>query len=168
MVGEIGIGKSIARGFACAAANLTTVIQLTGGTLSKALAMHLGAVLPHISHSINLDDQCEDDVTGSRIEIAEGSSPVPEAPGLGYEVDEECLKRLAAIPNTKVPRNIGILHMPGGHKIHTIGTPSVSRLTGFPEGNIRGIRLEVWEEDGSDDFATLYSRLEKEGQVWSQ
>ena len=168
MVGEMGLGKSISRGFACAAANLTTVIQMTGGTLSKALAMHLGAVLPHVSHSVNLDDQCEDDATGQRIEIAEGSSPVSEAPGLGYEVDEARLQRLAAIPTTEIPRHIGVLHMPGGHTIHTIGTPGVNRITGFLEGNIRNLHLEVWEDDGSDKFSTMYSRLQKEGTVWSK
>ena len=98
MIGEHGIGMSLRRGFACAEANLSTVIQLTGGTLSKALALHLGAVIPNVSHTVNLDDQYSEDITGRRIEVADGSSPVPEGPGLGVEVNEEELVRISANP----------------------------------------------------------------------
>jgi hypothetical protein len=144
---------------------VSTVIQLTGGTLTKALALHMAAVLPNVSHSINLDDQYEEDATGTRIEVVEGSSPVPESPGLGFEVDEEALARMAATPPTQIPRHLGILHLAGGHKLYTIGFPSVSRLTGFPEGNIRGLRLEVWNDDGSSEFSRIYERIEKEGSI---
>lgn len=165
MIGEVGIAKSIALGFACAEARVSTVIQLTGGTLCKAMAMHLGAVVPNVSHSINLDDQYEEDVTGMRIEVAEGSSPVPEGPGLGVEVNEQALNRIAKNPKTVIPRHIGKLRLPGGHTLYTIGFPGVSRQTGFAEGNIRGIRLEVWEEDGSDEWQQMYHRIEREGPV---
>ena len=166
MIGEHGIALSLARGFACAEANVSTVIQLTGGTLCKAMAMHLGAVIPNLSHSVNLDDQLEEDATGGRIEVAEGSSPVPEGPGLGVDVDEAELARLAQKPLTEIPRHIGALHMPGGHTWYTIGFPAVERLTGFPEGNVRGIRLDVLEEDGSEEFAQRYERLEREGPIF--
>ena len=125
--------------------------------------MHMAAVLPNVSHSINLDDQYDEDATGQRIEVAEGSSPVPEAPGLGFEVDEEIVKRLAATPPTDIPRHIGVLHLPGGRKQYTDGFPRVSRLSGFAEGNIRGLRLDVWNDDGSPEFARCLERLEKEG-----
>jgi len=163
MVGEIGFGPTMERGFACAHANLSTVIQLTGGTLSKALAMHLGAVLPKVSHSTNLDDQYEEDVTGGRLEIAEGSTPVPEGPGLGVDVDEDELARIRKNPPTVIPRHVGVLHLPGGGRYYSLGMPSVERLTGYPEGGIRAIRLEVREDDGSEEFATLCRRLEQGG-----
>lgn len=163
MVGEIGIAASLRRGFAAAEANASTVIQLTGGTLSKAMAMHLGAVLPNVSHSTNLDDQCEEDVTGGRLEIAEGSSPVPQGPGLGVEVDEAILARLAAAPKTEIPRHVGILYLAGGHKFYTPSTPSVSRLTGFLEGNVRGLRTKIWDDDGSEEFAQIHERVQREG-----
>ncbi|MSR83428.1 MAG: hypothetical protein EXS58_10975 [Candidatus Latescibacteria bacterium] len=163
MVGETGIAKSLRLGFACALANVSTVIQLTGGTLSKALAMHLGAVLPNISHSINLDDQYDEDVTGGRIEVSEGSSPVPEKPGLGVEVNEEILARLAAAPATVIPRHLGILYLPGGRKFYTPSIPSVSRLTGFVEGNLPGIRSEVWNDDGSAQFSSTYEQVQRQG-----
>jgi len=166
MIGESGIEVSLRRGFACAEANASTVIQLTGGTLCKAMAMHLGAVIPNVSHSVNLDDQCEEDVTGGRLEVAEGSTPVPEGPGLGVEVDEEILAPLAAAEPTVVPRHLCVLRLPGGHRVYTRSFPHVSRLTGFLEGNIRGLRVEVWNDDGSKEFASMHEQVEKEGTVW--
>lgn len=164
MVGEGGIGNTLARGFAYGAANIQTIIQLTGGTLTKALALHTAAVLPTATgHSINLDDQYEEDITKERIPVIEGYSPVPEGPGLGIEVDEEALARMAANKPTIIPKHVGILHLPGGHKIYTPSIPSVSQLTGREEGTIRGLKLELWEDDGSPEFARIYERVQKEG-----
>ncbi len=163
MIGEGGIGPTPVRGFAAALANVSSVIQLTGGTLTKAMALHMGAVIPNVAHSTNLDDQYGEDVVKQRIEVAGGSSPVPKSPGLGVEVDEDALARCAANKPTVIPLTIGILHLPGGHKLYTRGFPNVARLTGFPEGNIRGIRLDVWEDDGSDKFKQILQRIEQQG-----
>jgi len=164
MVGEGGIGNTLARGFAYGAANIQTIIQLTGGTLTKALAMHMAAVLPTATgHSINLDDQYEEDVTKERIPVIEGYSPVPEGPGLGIEIDEEALARAAANKPTIIPKHVGILYLPGGHKIYTPSLTSVSQLTGREEGTIRGLKFELWEDDGSPEFTRTYERVQKEG-----
>ena len=81
MVGESGIGEALARGFAYGKANIQTIIQLTGGTLTKALALHLGAVLPTMTgHSINLDDQYEEDITTERIRLSMGLPPYRKDP----------------------------------------------------------------------------------------
>ncbi len=162
MVGH-GLGPSLARGYACAEAKLSTVVQWTGGTLAKAMALHLGAVIPNVSHSVNLDDLYAEDVTGGRIEIEEGSSPVPESPGLGVDVDEQALERIKRNPVTVVPRYISRLLLPSGHVYLSIGHPDVSRQAGFMEGNIRGVRLEIWEEDGSAEWRNSYDRLEQNG-----
>ena len=165
IIGEYcgGFGDALFRGFAYGKANVQAVVQLTGGTLTKALAMHLGAVLPTAGHSINLDDQYEEDITTERIQIAEGCSPVPEAPGLGFDVDEEKLARLAAVGPTEMPRHVGVLYLPGGSRMYAPSIPDVRRLTGFEEGSIRGVNSEVWEDDGSEAFARVYDRIQREG-----
>jgi len=166
MIGEHGIDAAIRRAFACAEMGVGNVIQLTGGTLCKALAMHLGAVVPNLSHSTNLDDQYEEDVTGGRLEIADGSTPVPEGPGLGVQVDEELLRQLAARPKSVLPRYLCVLKLPSGRRVYCPSMPPVARLTGFPEGGIRGIRLEEWHDDGSERFDALHARVSREGPVW--
>ena len=159
MIAEHGIPAAIKRAWTCAEANVGCVIQLTGGTLSKAMAMHLGAVVPNLSHSTNLDDQYDEDVTGGRLEVAEGSTPVPEAPGLGVDVDEAELERIRQTPKTEVPRFISELQMPRGGRFVQRGWPSVDRQTGYPEGGVAGIRLELFEEDGSAEWTKRWESL---------
>ena len=64
-----------------------------------------------------------------------------------------------------MPRHLGILHLPGGTCYYTSSIPSVERITGFAEGNVRDVRSEVWNDDGSEDFAQIYDRVQQEGQI---
>ena len=158
------IGDTIATGFACGKANIQTILQFESGTLGKAMALHMAAVLPtHTAHSINLDDQYEEDYTTERIPVIEGSSPVPEGPGLGYEVDEDALARIAANKPTEPPKHVGVLHMPGGNTFYGRSYVSPTRVTGREEGTIRGIRSEIWEDDDSTEFAGIYERVQQDG-----
>ncbi len=161
------LGGSIAdvmgRGIACGRANVQTILQLTGGTLMKAMTLHIAAVLPTATgHSINLDDQYEEDITTEMFEVTEGYSRVPEGPGLGFEVDEEALRRLAGNDFLVPPRAVGILRLPGGQKVYTTRRPDVPGITGREEGAIRGIDFEMWEEDGSPEFERIYQQVRKE------
>ena len=91
------IHDTMATGFALGKANTQVLLQYESGTLGKAMALHMAAVLPtHGAHSINLDDQYEEDITTETIPVIEGFSPVPEGPGLGVEVDEKALKKFLA------------------------------------------------------------------------
>ena len=165
------IGDMMSRGMSAARTNTQVIMQLTGGTLMKAMTLHLMAVLPTASaHSINLDDQYEEDITTARIPVIEGYSPVPESPGLGYEVDEAMLKKVAS--NTPIeetrPRVIGILNLPNGKVIHTPRQPLPQRITGMEEGAIRGINFEWWEDDGSLDFEDAYQRMKVQAESSGQ
>ena len=52
------------------------------------MTLHQAAVLPTATaHTVTADDQYAEDITTTRIPVVEGSSRVPEAPGLGVEVD---------------------------------------------------------------------------------
>lgn len=73
-------------GFAYARADTRSLLQLTGSTLARALALHLAAVLPNATgHSIHLDKQYENDITTERIAIVVGHSSVPEKPELSVK-----------------------------------------------------------------------------------
>jgi L-alanine-DL-glutamate epimerase-like enolase superfamily enzyme len=157
------IGLTLRRGGAWEAAHAGGLLQITGGTLTKALAMHLAAVIPACTmHTVNLDDQYEDDVTTERIPVAAGTSAVPDAPGLGVEVDEDALARLAATPPTPVPRHVAVLHLADGHTVTypSLTTVDVQGMTGQEEGTIRGLRLELWDDDGTAAFRRAYERVQ--------
>ena len=154
------IGDTLTTGFLFSKANVSTLIQITGGTLTKALALHMAAVLPsNTAHNIDLDDQYAEDYTTELSPVIEGFSPVPEAPGLGFEVDEDALARLAGQAITEKPRHVGVLRMQGGHTFYGPGYVSPQG----EEGTIRGHRSEIWYDDGSDDFERVYERVQNEG-----
>lgn len=156
----------MATGFAFGKANVQTILQFEGGTLGKAMALHMAAVLPtHTAHSINLDDQYEEDITTERIPVMDGCSPIPEGPGLGYEVDEDALARAAENKPIEMPKHVGILHMPSGHTYYGPSYVSPSALTGREEGTIRGCKSELWEDDGSIEFQRIYDLVQKKGIV---
>ena len=154
------IGDTLTAGFTFSKANIRTLIQITGGTLTKALALHMAAVLPSCTgHSVDLDDQYEEDITTERIPVIEGYSPVPQGPGLGYEVDEEALSRIAAQTHREPDRHVGILRLAGGH---TYYGPSYVSPNG-EEGTVRGFTSEMWYDDGSKEFEEIHARVQKEG-----
>jgi len=55
------------------------------------------------------------------------------------------------------------MRLPRGGTHTMVGWPNVDSVTGFAEGNIRAIRIDVEDDDGSDRFDVLYKKLEKEG-----
>ena len=163
MIGS-NIGDALMRGFAYSKANFQTIMQHGAGVLGKAMALHMSAVLPSASgHMITLDDQYGEDYVKGSIPVDEGFSPVPEGPGLGFEVDEDALARLAANDPNVVPRHVGRLYLPGGRMYYTPGFPNVPAITGREEGTIRGLRSDLWEEDGSADFEEAYEKVQKLG-----
>jgi hypothetical protein len=163
------IGPTLQKGSALAAANAAAVIQITGGTLTKALALHLAAVIPAaVMHSVDLDDQYEDDITTARIPVVDGTSPVPEGPGLGYTVDEAALAALAARGPSPAPKHVVVVRLRDGAALYfssllTADNGGVQRLTGKEEGTIRGLRLSLWDDDGSSEFRWVHERVHTAG-----
>ena len=163
------IGDALMRGFAYSKANVQTIMQHGAGILGKAMALHMCAVLPSATgHAITLDDQYGEDYVNGNIPVDNGFSPVPEGPGLGFEVDEEALVRLAANEPNVIPRYVFRLYLPGGGMYYTPSFPNVPAITGREEGTIRGLRSEQWEEDGSSEFEKAYERVQKSGAYPSQ
>ncbi len=163
------IGPTLRLGGALSGANVPLLLQLTGGTLTKALAMHLGAAIPACSlHTVNLDDQYEDDITTERIPVAAGTSAVPEAPGLGVEVDEDALARLAQAEPTPVPRHLAVVRLPDGHTITfpSLASVDVHRFTGREEGTIRGVSMSLRDDDGTPEFERAHERVRSSGPVF--
>ena len=157
------IGKTLQQGFAYGRANVQALIQQSGGVLMKALTLHQAAVLPTATvHTITLDDQYERDL-GAPIAVDEGFSRVPEGPGLGVEVDDGAIAEFAARAHLPLPAFIGVLHLPGGKRLYTLGNPGVARLTGFEEGALGGVDFEYWEDDGTPQYRAAQARLEREG-----
>ncbi len=165
IIGEYcgGFGDALQRGFAYSKANIPSVIQLTGGSLITAFALHMGAVLPRVAHTITLDDNYTEDLAKERIPVIEGCSPVPEGAGLGVEVEEAKLQEMIAREPYQMPKVLGITRFAGGGTLYSVGFPNLEALVGYQEGSVRGHKFDLREEDGSEEFAQLYARAQSEG-----
>ena len=64
--------------------------------ISLAAMVHLGAAIPRLEYALDTHYPWQSDevIIGGRLPIQEGSVQVPNAPGLGVELDREALKRL--------------------------------------------------------------------------
>lgn len=158
------IHDTMATGFALGKANTQVLLQYESGTLGKAMALHMAAVLPtHGAHSINLDDQYEEDITTETIPVIEGSCLVPDGVGLGVEVDESAVQRFAARSLQEQPKHVGVLELADGATWYGPSYVSPISVTGTEEGALRGFRSRIWEDDGTGEFAEIHTRIERDG-----
>jgi len=166
------IGRVLQEGFAYGRANVQVLIQQSGSTLMLALSLHEACVLPTATaHLMTLDDQFDDDITAERIPVTGGFCRVPEAPGLGIDVDEEKLKQAAERKPLERLEHIAIYHLPDGKRLFALDTSQKSvgaskgfaQMSGFEEGDLRGLKFEAWAEDGSESYASTKKRLNDEG-----
>ena len=158
-----GAAGTIRQGILASEANKPFWLQMVGAGLTTAFSAHLGAVLTHAQWpSVNCLNVYADDLLQEPLTIRDGFVRVPDAPGLGVEIDEESLERLKVPMNYEKPetRRIYTVIWPGGGRVHY--THAQQYRHDFRAGNQpvfeRGVRLEARDDDGSEDFADLYNR----------
>ena len=64
--------------------------------ISLAAMTHLAAAVPNLTYAVDTHYpwQSEDVIVGGRFQFEEGALKIPNAPGLGVELDREALQRL--------------------------------------------------------------------------
>ncbi len=142
-------------------------LQLVGVGLVTALAAHLGAVLPFAQWpTITCLNNYSDSLLTEPLTIRGGYLQVPDGPGLGVEVNEAALSKYKMEAPYKLPdpRHILSVIWPGGRVVH-FATMRDHVWPHFMAGNDPaqepGVRLEIWDEDGSSAWADLYARVQQ-------
>ena len=102
--------------------------------------------------------------TTNRIPVVNGSSPVPEGPGLGYKVDEAELRRMSRQAPVERPPHVGVLKM-GSDIYYGPSYVSPRKITGQEEAMARGFENELWLDDGSEEWRQVYEQVQREGIV---
>ena len=95
-----------------------------------------------------------------------GFVPVPEGPGLGVTVDEDALERYRVGDEYEVvlPRTLLVFTTPSGisREYASVNHLWKDCLDDATIGvQVRGTRLEVVEDDGSDDFSRRHAQAAK-------
>ena len=140
-------------------------LQMVGTGLTSAMSFHLGAVLPMAQWpAVNCLNNYADDLLIEPLQISGGYARVPEAPGLGVEVDQDALTRYRMEPPYELPRPRLLLSViwPGGLVRHYADIHQIWDDAKW--GNIpvqaRGVMMKVRRDDGSKEWAELYGRAQ--------
>jgi len=142
-------------------------LQMVGTGLVTALSAHLGAVLPLAQWpTITCMNNYTDDLLIEPLTIRGGHLQVPDGPGLGVQVNEEALRQYAMEPPHRLPdeRHILTVVWPGGRAIHFANMRDHCwphfRTHGNDPAQEPGATLEIWDDDGSKEWAELHERLQ--------
>lgn len=147
-------------------------LQLVGVGLTTALSVQLGAVLSMAQWpSVNCLNNYADDLLTTPIHIQGGYATLPDAPGLGVEVDEEALTRYRMQPPYELPRPKRLLSVqwPGRRVRHYANITQCwnDAFSGSIPAQERGARMHMRPDDGSPAWADLYARASA-APFWSQ
>jgi L-alanine-DL-glutamate epimerase-like enolase superfamily enzyme len=139
-------------------------IQSIGTSLRAAFVAHTSSVCRQtVLSSMSGHALWEKDVVADPLAPVDGYLPVPSGPGLGIEPDEALLEELVKPEPPPEVRRISTVVYPSGvrwsfsdeqvrHEAFYFG-----RLPGF----VRGIHLEVEDDDGSQDFDKRFTECEQ-------
>ena len=166
----IGGGKSqvMREGQLSAAADMPFWLQIVGNGLTTTWAGHLGSVLTHATWpAITCINLYSEHLITQPVQVSEGVHKVPDAPGLGVEVDEDAVERFR-VPAEKldaegytihpVPEIIKTAVYPDGSCIHIVGDGLSYFNAGNGEAQVEGARLELTFNDGSEAWAKLFAQ----------
>lgn len=159
-----GATRVLREGAVAAEANKPFWLQLVGTGITTAFALHLGAVLTHARWpAISCLNMYAEQLLSTPLTVAGGYCPVPEAPGLGVEIDEEALARLA-VPTARKEdqRAVYAVVRPDGGRTYYAHEDHYREdfLAGNQPVFERGVRLETLSDDGSAGWADLHRRVQ--------
>lgn len=164
-----GACENIAQGGICAMANKAFWLQLVGTGITAVWGLHQAAVLTHaVWPAINCHQLYVHQLIKQEIEVYNGTAAVPEAPGLGVELDEDAVERFRIQKKEKPYPAPGILlaiHWPSGavsyytHNNQYWDDFLYGRLPSFE----KGVHLKRVFDDGSREWRKLYERARAGG-----
>ncbi len=161
-----GVASVLRQGTLAAAFEKPFWLQLVGTGLTTAMSAHLGAVLPFAQWpAVNCLNNYADDLLVEPLAILGGFVQVPDAPGLGIEIDEDALVRYRMEPPYEFPKPRLLLSVvwPGGRVVHYASMRQCwdDCWAGNQPVQERGVTMEVHPDDGSQAWAELYARAER-------
>jgi L-alanine-DL-glutamate epimerase-like enolase superfamily enzyme len=140
-------------------------LQLVGTGVTTAWAVQLGAVCTHARWpAITCLNMYDPSLLKRPFEVEGGYIRVPDAPGLGVEVDEALFERLR-VPTTK-KENLAAYYAvlrPNGERTYYWGEDQYREdfLAGNQPVFERGVTLETYEDDGSPGWRETFERVKR-------
>ena len=163
-----GVRETVAAGISSAMANMPFFLQMVGTGLTTTLALHLGAVLTHAQWpAITCHELYSHPLITQRPDVIGGYARVPEAPGLGVELDEAAVAKYRvekadlSLPRrlVKYSRTNGVNVYFANNSHHTSQMWNYFSLGNQPLFE-RGVTTELVDDDGSPGFAEIHAQAQ--------
>lgn len=151
---------------ACSLAELPFWLQLTGTGITAAWSLHFGGTLSQAKWpAVNCHQLYTHNLLTDPIVVTKGKAVVPDRPGLGYELDRDCLEKFRTDKPSKRPDPPRLTETtwPDGRKMY-VGSHEVLNflLTQANRENMpffeRGVTTTLVPNDGSTKWEDLYKR----------
>ncbi len=165
-----GASRVIENAAVAAAADKPFWLQLVGTGITATWALHLGAVLSHARWpAVNCHQLYTHQIVRPALKAENGMVAVPEAPGLGVELDEDAVARFRIEPLKAepypAPNLLLAIRWPSGATSYYAHARQYrdeflsGRLPLFP----KGVYLERIADDGSREWKDLQARAARGG-----
>ena len=161
-----GVSKVVNGGISCATANMPFFLQMVGTGLTTTMMRHLAAVLTHAQWpAITCHELYEHSLLTQRMDVVGGFAQVPEAPGLGIDIDEAALSKYRidkadlSLPKrlVKVSRACGVNIYFADNSFSNGTLWNYFRTANQPIFE-KGNYTTLIEDDGTQEFADMRER----------
>ncbi len=164
------VRNALAASWAFAAANTPILLQYVGTGITGAFACQLGAVMHTATlPGVTASHSYEDDLIAKPLDVQRGFMRVPEEPGLGVELDEDAVARYRDTEPMQWPRHVSVVELPSGvrHYYRSLQQAEDLMKQGVDESFAPGVRLREWEDDSSEAFERVWTRLQQQNvPIW--
>jgi L-alanine-DL-glutamate epimerase-like enolase superfamily enzyme len=173
MLGHAKIGVAMRRAGLFDAADVPFMLQNVGGHITRSMTTHMQAAFKTASFHFHCDAETwKSDVVKERPEPVNGFVRVSEEPGLGVTLDRAELERLKKLQLPEQSKWIIKSRFGNGTVMYNIADPKqsifmvrpdVRRL--IPMSYESPVTTEYWDDDGSQEYKSMFGRIEREGVV---
>ncbi|MBT3604220.1 MAG: enolase [Candidatus Latescibacteria bacterium] len=157
-----GVSKVMQHGSTAGSLNMPFFLQMVGAGPTTAMSLHLSAALTHAQWpTITCHELYEHSLLKERINVVGGHAQVPEAPGLGIELDEDALEKYRVEKaDHSLPRHVIKTSRPGGVNIYFATTRQMWVFYGNGNQPVDewGCHSELIRDDESVEFDELFKR----------
>lgn len=164
-----GARSLLERGAFAATVDMPFWLQLVGTDITAAYSLHFGAVLSHATWpAVNCHQLYKHPLLTKPIRVRDGFAEVPDAPGLGYEIDRDAVERFRVEkPQSRPePKRLIETRWPDGRTMYIANSGEVNfMLNQAMRGNMpyfqKGVETRLVPDDGSDRWQELYRKARK-------
>ena len=165
-----GASKLMETAAVCAMAETPFWLQLVGSSITAAFSLHCGGVFEQARWpAVNCHQLYQHTLLTQSIVVENGTAVVPDAPGLGYELDRDLLQKLQIPKPTSRPDPQRLLETrwPDGRTMYLASNGTVNfvlnrAIAGEMPYFTKGVTTRLLPDDGSQRWRQLVEKSQQQ------